>query len=48
MWPDLKESWCTAASVFAHAAKTLRSRGAAAAQSFFLCASGERRCGASN
>jgi len=44
MWPDSKEGWCTDASVFARAAKTLRSRGAAAAQAFFLSAGGERRC----
>jgi hypothetical protein len=48
MWPDPKESERVEVNVFARAAKTLRSRGAAAAQSFFLCASGERRCGMSN
>jgi hypothetical protein len=44
MWPDSKEGWCTEASVFARAAKTLRSRGAVAAQAFFFSAGGERRC----
>jgi hypothetical protein len=44
MWPDSKEAWCTGESVFGCAAKTLRLRGAAAAQTFFLSAGGERRC----